>query len=90
LTQTLGRSCRENADARSLIVIAREGDQVRRGFSALSLTSLEYWIARSSRATTSGNRLFENESDASPVIASAAKQSMSQPAGLWIASLRSQ
>jgi hypothetical protein len=41
----------------TLAVIARldlvkPGDPVRRGFSVLSLTSLEYWIARSSRATT--------------------------------------
>ncbi len=31
---------------------AKAGDPVRRGFSALSPASLEYWIARSSRATT--------------------------------------
>src|ERR1700730_9780916 len=32
---------------------AHAGDPVRRGLSAQSLLPLEYWIARSSRATTS-------------------------------------
>ena len=31
---------------------AKAGDPVRRGFSVLSLASLEYWVARSCRATT--------------------------------------
>src|SRR6266403_6195417 len=34
---------------------AQAGDPVRPGLSILSLTSLEYWIARSSRAMTTGN-----------------------------------
>jgi hypothetical protein len=31
---------------------AKAGDPVRRGFSVQSLASLEYWVARSSRAMT--------------------------------------
>src|SRR5687767_14584737 len=33
---------------------AQAGDPVRRGFSVRSLTPLEYWVARSSRAMTVG------------------------------------
>ena len=33
---------------------AKAGDPVRRGFSVLSSASLEYWVARSSRAMTTG------------------------------------
>jgi hypothetical protein len=48
---------------------AHAGDPVRRGFSVQSLAPLEYWIARSSRATTTvGIVRFIH------VIASAAKQ----------------
>jgi hypothetical protein len=39
--------------AHSLSSPAYAGDPVRRGFTAQALLSLEYWIARSSRATTS-------------------------------------
>ena len=39
---------------RPLSIRTGAGDPVRRGFSAQSLPPLEYWIARSSRATTSG------------------------------------
>ena len=31
---------------------AKAGDPVRRGFSVLSLSSLEYWVARLNRAMT--------------------------------------
>jgi hypothetical protein len=37
----------------SLSSSAKAGDPVRRGFSAEPALSLEYWLARSSRATTS-------------------------------------
>src|ERR1700730_3503428 len=40
----------------SLSSPAHAGDPVRRGFTAQALTSLEYWIARSSRAMTAGER----------------------------------
>jgi hypothetical protein len=36
------------------------GDPVRRGFSAKTLASLEYWIARSSRAKTTEKLLLKN------------------------------
>jgi hypothetical protein len=39
---------------------AKAGDPVRRGLSAQSLASLEYWVARSSRAMTSEFLAFEN------------------------------
>ena len=59
--QTSGNSRREKAKlclewlaASSLLSSpGYAGDPVRRGFSAQALLSLEYWIARSSRAKTS-------------------------------------
>jgi hypothetical protein len=39
------------------IIIAREGDPVRRGLSAQAQAPLEYWIVRSSRTMT--GELFE-------------------------------
>ena len=50
---------RENAVSHPLTRHAREGGHpVRRGFSAQALRPLEYWIARSSRATT-GERVVQ-------------------------------
>jgi hypothetical protein len=52
-----GEAMSGNADgiaAHLLSSPAHAGDPVRRGFTAQALLSLEYWIARSSRATTSG------------------------------------
>src|SRR5438477_9525391 len=43
--------CRAVA-AKMLSSSAHAGDPVRRGFSVQSLASLEYWVARSSRAMT--------------------------------------
>ena len=43
--------------------LAKAGHPVRRGFSALSLKSLEYWIARSSRTTTNGEGCLKIESE---------------------------
>ena len=60
--QTSGKLCREKAtlclematqaphtslSSPALCAIAHAGDPVRRGFSAETLASLEYWIARS-------------------------------------------
>ncbi len=63
LGQIVPRECKamfEMATAiatHSLSSPAQAGDPVRRGFSAQALLSLEYWIARSSRATTSESEI---------------------------------
>src|SRR5260370_40235586 len=54
---------------------AHAGDPVRRGLSAQTVASLEYWIVRSSRTMTSESFL-RIESEPHHVIASEAKQSM--------------
>jgi hypothetical protein len=58
--QNSGAWRREIAEARPVVIPAKAGDPVRRGFSAQSPAPLEYWVARSSRAMTSEkNSLFE-------------------------------